>query len=401
LLVPFSIVLAAAAAGPAPTFEVNTTGDKPVRGSVRKLEPGRELVLEDGAVVPVADLVSLRRTGRPLPPWPAAPHLVLNGGDRVVGSPLAIAGPFLHLKVAGVVKSSTDAEEEWLRFPLTSIAALWLRPPVELDPDAAARLFAGARPNDQVVLRNGDVLPGTVTGLDAKKGELAVESGGETRRVALSKVIVVVFSNRLARDRKPVGAYNHLVLTNGTRLTVLDAKIDADVLQARTIYKDVLTIRIDDVTALEVYQGKAVYLSDLKSAKYEYRTYQGERHPWVADRDLAGGEIRLRLPAGDSTFDKGLATHADCQLTFALDGKYKRFEALVGLDAHLGKHGSAEVSVRIDGKEQKIGTLTPEGGPRPVGIDVSGAKELTLVVGWGAGGNVGDYVNWCDARLVP
>jgi hypothetical protein len=401
LLVPLSIVLAASAAGAAPAFEAHTTGDKTLSGAVRKLEPSRDLVMEDGSAVPVADLISLRRAGRPLPPWPAAPHLVLNGGDRVVGSPLAIAGPFLHLRVASVVKSATDAEEEWLRFPLTSIAALWLRAPDELDPDVAARLFAGPRSSDQVVLRNGDVLPGTVTGLDAKKGELTVEAGGETRRVALNKVIFVVFSNRLARDRKPTGAYNHLVLTNGTRLTVLDVKIDTDLLQARTIYKDVLTVRMDDIAALEVYQGKAVYLSALKPAKYEYRTYQGEQHPWAADRNLAGGELRLQLPAGDSTFDKGLATHADCRLTFALDGKYKRFEALVGLDAQLGKRGSADVSVRIDSKEQKIGTLTTQGGPRPVRIDVSGAKELTLVVGWSAGGNVGDYVNWCDARLVP
>ena len=40
------------------------------------------------------------------------------------------------------------------------------------------------------------------------------------------------------------------------------------------------------------------------------------------------------------------------------------------------------------------------GGPLPVRVDVTGAKELTLAVEFGQGGDVEDHVNWADARLI-
>ena len=42
----------------------------------------------------------------------------------------------------------------------------------------------------------------------------------------------------------------------------------------------------------------------------------------------------------------------------------------------------------------------PQRGAVPVRVAVKGAKEATLVVEFGRGGDVGDHVNWADARLV-
>ena len=39
-------------------------------------------------------------------------------------------------------------------------------------------------------------------------------------------------------------------------------------------------------------------------------------------------------------------------------------------------------------------------GPARIEVDLKRCRELTLVVKWGDGGNVGDYVNWGDARLI-
>ena len=73
-------------------------------------------------------------------------------------------------------------------------------------------------------------------------------------------------------------------------------------------------------------------------------------------------------------------------------------------DVPYGQRGSAEIRILVDGNERKIGgdkDLTLENGPRLIDLDVKGAKTLTLMVNWGDGGNVGDFVDWCDARLIP
>ena len=84
-------------------------------------------------------------------------------------------------------------------------------------------------------------------------------------------------------------------------------------------------------------------------------------------------------------------------------GAYRRFECVAGLDAELGKRGNADLLVLVDGKEQKISDGKPRtlaSGPLHVRVDVKGAKTLTLMVKWAEGGNVGDHVDWCDARLI-
>ena len=55
-----------------------------------------------------------------------------------------------------------------------------------------------------------------------------------------------------------------------------------------------------------------------------------------------------------------------------------------------------------DGKPLDLGgdrELTA-GAPLFVGVDVAGAKELTLEVDFGEGGPVQDHVDWVDARFV-
>jgi hypothetical protein len=57
----------------------------------------------------------------------------------------------------------------------------------------------------------------------------------------------------------------------------------------------------------------------------------------------------------------------------------------------------------VDGKPHEVGDgeeLTARGGPRPVRADVTGARELTLVVEFGARGGVQGHVDWADARLI-
>jgi hypothetical protein len=381
-----------------PRFVLHSTVEPVATGIVEKMDASGAVTIVGRPAVVGADVIAIRRLDGLVPAWPREPHLVLANGDQIVGKPIGIDGSFLLLRPEG------NREGERLRFPLTSSSILWLRAPETVDRERLHTLLQGDRAEDHIILRNGDVIAGVVTGLDSTKGELTLEVNGAKRSSALDKVAAIAFSTRLARVRKPTGAYWRLVLANGSRLTLIAATIEKGELRGQTMYKDPIQIALANLSALEVYQGKAVYLSDLKPTNYQYRPYQGEKHPWAADRSLRGTELQLQSAAGIATFDKGIATHGECSLSFSLEGKYRYFECQIGLDPMTGKRGSAMLRVQVDGRDIPVNDgkgLTLTSGIISLRADVSKGKELKLIVEWGEGGNVGDCVNWGDARLIP
>ncbi len=338
---------------------------------------------------------ALRRGDRPPPAFPSGAHLVLAGGDRVAveAASLRLADErfsFTHPALAGGRET---------RLPVSAVSALWLAPP-DGEEDAEAyrrRLVAGRRRNDVVVLRNGDALEGVLASLGPKR--LRIEVGTKPVAVELPKVAAVALSSDLATPLRPRGTFARLVLADGTRLSLASAAADGHTLTGTTPFGAALGVALDRVEALDLHGGPAVYLSDLKPVAYRHTPYLGVAWPLVADGSVAGRDLRL---AGGA-HDKGLGMHSASRATYALPAGARRFEALVGLDDHAGQKGSVRVRVLVDGKERDLGIageLTHRGGPRAVRVDVAGAKELTLVVDFGAGGDVGDHVNWADARIV-
>ena len=76
-------------------------------------------------------------------------------------------------------------------------------------------------------------------------------------------------------------------------------------------------------------QGQAVYLSDLVPKRYEFTPFFLEiQWPLVPDANVAGRQLSL----GNDFYDKGLGMHTKSQVTYALDGNYRWFEARVGLE---------------------------------------------------------------------
>ena len=210
---------------------------------------------------------------------------------------------------------------------------------------------------------------------------------------------VVVFNTELSTTLKPKAAYGRLVLRDGTRLSLASAACaDGRTLTGDTLFKTALSFPLEDVVALFIEGGPAVYLSELKARKFEQNPYLGEPWPYVLDGSVDRRDLRL----GGSTFDRGIGLHTESRLTYDLGGRYRRFEALVGLDDQTGKGGRARIRVLVDGKPKDVGDaeLTSRSEPLAVRVDVTGAKELTLVAEFGERGGVRGHVNWADARLV-
>jgi hypothetical protein len=412
----FPLVLALSLAAPADPLAFHATGTGaeahtgvPVAIS---LALGVQLETADGEKT-VKGLVSLRRTGARVPAAPVGPQLITAAGDRIPGT---VKGGD-----AKVLRFTPElGDEPWSFEAVGPVAAVWLAaPPADTPPDPANYAWLAGTPSRDVLLyRNGDTARGAVTGF-VNGGAKFTPDGGTAREVPFKDLAAIGFNPRFARVRKPKGPYAHLVLTDGTRLDVTELAIKDSSLVAKAVCGPAIEVPLKQLVALDVLQGPAVYLSDLKPKKAESVGFLGGGWPWSADRTVRGQPLRLlteappdraadpKVPTGpveiwETTADKGIGTHPKTVLTYDLAGKYARFEANVGLDAATGKRGRADVRVLLDGKEVDLpGLKALAAGPAvPIRVDVKGAKELTLVVDFGPTGDVQADVNWGEARLV-
>lgn len=390
-----------ATAPPDAKFVASSPAKEQPVGRLVALTPEGVATLEtaDGKVT-VNDLVSLRRPDVPRPALPRGPALLTTTGDCIPGRLVGGDAQSLRFFPDGL----KDPGLAWT-FPFSSTAVVWFtRAPAETPPDPAYESWLGEnRKRDLLRLRNGDVVSGTLDGFVADP--LAVRftpDGAAARTVAVTAAAALAFNPSLARVRKPKGAYVHLVLRNGTRLDVTNPAANAETIRGRTLFGQAVEFPLAELVALDVYQGKATYLSDLKPRIVEQTGYLGTAWPLANDRTVHGRPLRLNTAAGEETFDKGLGTHPRTTLTYDLAGKYGRFEALVGLDAETGTRGRAAVRVLADRKERPLPALqklTP-GRAVPVRLEIRGAKELTLIVDFGPTGDAQADVNWAEARLL-
>lgn len=387
----FAFLLAACGQAPA-GFELRAAAG-PKAGEVQSVAADGTVTLAGGDTVAGGIWYGLRRTPGILPDWPREPHAELVNGDRIRGTVAAADGDAVRLRLA------LPGPEQTVRLPLSALRAVWLtRRPAD-DPG----WLAGPRKRDVIQARNGDLSLGALMAIDPAANAVRFQADGKDHRLDLSRVSAVGFNTDLARARRPKGPYYRLTLADGTRLSATGVTFDGRNWTAQTLFKEGVRIPADRVLSVDVEQGKAVMLSDLKPAKYQYQPFDAEEYSWAADRSVTGDALRLKTAAGESTFDRGLGLHAECTITYALAGKYRRFEALAGLDARTGVRGEAVLAVVVDGKERELpggGRLTLAGGPLAVSIDVSAGKELTIVVRRGNGGIVQDHVDLAEARVV-
>ncbi|MCB1130987.1 MAG: NPCBM/NEW2 domain-containing protein, partial [Verrucomicrobiae bacterium] len=117
------------------------------------------------------------------------------------------------------------------------------------------------------------------------------------------------------------------------------------------------------------------------------------------------GEIRDNLSANQEPlriagemFPQGIGCHAPSEMVFPLDGKFARFQCLAGLDD--AGSGSVTFEVHADGEKLFDSGLVLRGQPaRVIDVDVSGKRELRLVITDGGDGTQFDWADWVDAGL--
>lgn len=146
--------------------------------------------------------------------------------------------------------------------------------------------------------------------------------------------------------------------------------------------------------AVSVTTGKAADLGDLtwSEAKSDFGTVH-------KDRSVEGNPIRLNGKA----YAKGIGTHANSAVTYALNGAYERFRSDVGVDDEVTSNATVRFEVWGDGTKlyESPAVLTPTSPAQSVDVSVKGVKSLTLKVVDAGDGINSDHADWADAKLLP
>ena len=148
----------------------------------------------------------------------------------------------------------------------------------------------------------------------------------------------------------------------------------------------------DKAGAMGGVKTKALWLDELDMRKTTCGWQQT-----LSRRSVGGSGLKLR----GKTYERGVGTHAPGQITVALDGQARRFTAVIGIDDESNGAGSAEFIIYADKKQvYHSGRVTGRDPVKEVAVDLTGVKQLDLVVTVAGDGYGNDHTDWAEAKFV-
>lgn len=388
-------------------------------GAVAIDSAANELVLADGRRM-VGEFVGFVNEGRlgfvaNLEPVELRPEeVILWGRLPEITSPIIVV--LADGSLLGATNLSLGDEEVRLRglsfletsLPVELLAGIILSPPTrrERRDRLVDEILWAAGKDDELLLANGDRIAGLVLRLDDKT--CLVEISGATASVPRDNIVAITFQPQLRATlpppKGPAAAGNHTLtprmlvgLLDGSLLLCDGGRTLRPANELRLSFGPALAVKSGVIVFLQTLGGWGVYLSDLEPVDYEHRPFLSIARPLGRDRSAVGSRLRK----GGRVYPKGLGMQSWSRVKYRLEGKFRRFEALVGLDDLAGDRGSVEFVVRVDGKDAyRSGPVRGSDPLQPVVVDVSGAEELELVVEFAERAHEFDFANWFLARVL-
>jgi len=165
-----------------------------------------------------------------------------------------------------------------------------------------------------------------------------------------------------------------------------------------------------DLAELVIDWGFSHLTVDVKGPKEAARLlHTREWNALIAKRPIKakpGKPVTVRVDVSASVptnFKKGLGTHAPAEIVYDLGGKYTRFESYVGVPGLVSRdgYGTVEFVVIADGRKIYESPMLRGGGTyKQTALDVTGVKELKLVVTDAGDGQSCDQAAWADAKVL-
>ena len=221
-------------------------------------------------------------------------HLLFPDGDRL-----------MRVIVGATTDTALEVQSHSalgkLTIPLDAVLGLVLAPPGESDAfDQLWEQVRGEkRTTDVVWMANGDRQTGGFLGLDDRVVNFQVE--GKPVEIDRTGVIAVGFDPAVTNYPRPKGDFLDVTLADGSRLGVVDVKLDKGQVTATARFGQSIRFPISDLVRLEPRTPAVEYLSERPIDAQSYESYFGPTRRGAAgpnDRrssiSTAGPRVRPR-----------------------------------------------------------------------------------------------------------
>ncbi len=254
-----------------------------------------------------------------------------------------------------------------------------------------------------------DFLAGIVSNVTATQVEFLLD--GETIPVPAERVYGIVF----ARTNKVVTpATIQLTSAVGDVLSVKAVTLKGDQFKAETAWGQTVSIASSKLQKIDLSSGRIRFLSDMPALAERFDGVDPENSLFTglidADQQkmLFGPqrnttiERQSRLRLRGREFTKGLCIHSKTEMQWDLETKFSALECLIGIDDEVAFNGSHAVALKITGDGnvlfEKLIATTDD--PLPLRLSLAGISTLTVLVDFGDGSSVCDWLDIADAKLV-
>ncbi len=245
-----------------------------------------------------------------------------------------------------------------------------------------------------LISKDGRLNPvkGRIVRLDADGGRLLLQ--GKELSFDRDRLVGIVLAKGLGSNQRwPV----RVELVEGDRFAGRLVSAVRTEATFRTSYESDVTLPLNRIATLDFESSRIVYLSDLSPMINESTGLLTESTPARFDRSASDGPISL----SGRVYRKGIGVHARSVLEYEAAGQYETFAATIGIDDAVRPRGLVSFQVLGDGRELfNSGPISGRDEARPVSIDLSGVRLLTLIVDFADGLDLSDHADWADARLI-
>jgi hypothetical protein len=310
-------------------------------------------------------------------------QVAFKGGQKEAQVELTLlSGQKLQVPLGGIVWLLREAQDQPVRAQWDKIVATRVK-------------------RDRIVMLN----KGSLTKLEGTLGEVDAEGKkivfgsvdtGKERPLLLSKLHGLIFY----RSETPAQATVCTVLdTHGNAFAAAKVEVAGAGLSVTTPLGLKVAFEEKQLARLDYNRGKLTYLSDLEPVNVVERSGAGLITRYRKDANLDGEQpILLADKSTTVPFSKGLSMHAYTELEYDLDGKYKEFKAILGLDARTGSDSQALVTIECDGVK-KFAETVKAGVLRNVAINVHDVKRLKIIVSSQNFLDLHDHATLAEARV--
>lgn len=392
----WTLLLAVVVGAAPPEVEVQTLSGETLRGSIVKLDDQAVTIQAAGGPVSleIDKLMALAPKDRPKTDSKPSVWVELVDGSQLVGRKYTVKDGRARLATSdGAIEVPTaDVFTVRLQQQTDAIAPQWS----EILEDTIAA--------DLLVVRKGDSLDYHEGVLhDVSDQTVKFELDGDILPVKRAKVYGLIY--RHPKGRQLPAARCVLTDAAGARWFVRSLALEGENIRWTTPTGLKASQPLRTIVRVDFSEGKVVFLSDLKPESVAWTPFFGtaEKFPALArffaprqDRALDPNPLKLN----GKTYRKGVAIHSRTELVYRLPGRFRRFVATVGIDDAVRPQGNVQLIIRGDDRVLLDDKVTGADRAKPIELDVTGVRRLTILVDFGENLDLGDHLDLCEARVI-